>query len=103
MKRGVVFSMDTAYAVFIILLASATIVALLNSSQQKTTSSLYLSRAARDIQDTNQSLNGGLTGSDVGHVKVNDCENADQVGTHRAVVYDGGGSLKVVKTEVCPG
>lgn len=102
MDKGVVFSMDAAYAIFIILLASATIITLLNTSNQTNQQSLYLSRIARDIHDTNMSLNGEINTSKVNWIKVNNCSQSDLVGTHRAVAYNGSGDLKTVKTEVCP-
>ncbi len=102
MDKGVVFSMDTAYAIFIILLASATVITLLNTSTQTNHQSLYLSRIARDIHDTNMSLDGELNTSKVNWIKINNCSEENQVGTHRAVVYNGTGDLKTTTTEVCP-
>lgn len=102
MDKGLVFSMDAVYAIFVILLASVTIIALLNTSKQTNQHSLYLSRISRDVHDTNISLNGTLNTSEVGWIKINNCSQENLVGTHEAVAYNGNGDLKTVTTEVCP-
>lgn len=104
-KRGFVFSMDTAYAILIVLLSSAVIISMLSTSQTDTKETLHLSRIARDIQDVNQSMEGEIDISDVeeeyGNIKINDCEDEDVVATHEAVVYDGDGYTKTITTKVC--
>ncbi|MFW5902312.1 MAG: hypothetical protein ACOCTT_00280 [archaeon] len=105
-EKGFVFSMDTAYAILIILLASAVVMMMINIPQEKTETQLHLSRTARDIQDVNQSMNGELNVKDIEDlyegIKVNDCSNADVITVHEAVVYDGNGDIKTINTEVCP-
>lgn len=100
--KGFVFSMDAAQAVFIVLIASTTIVTLITIPQETTSSSLYLSRLARDLIEVNRSTDDSLSNSDVGWIEINSCEDSDTVGSHEAVVYGSQGDLKTVKVEVCP-
>lgn len=103
MDKAFIFSMDSAYAIFIILLTSVTLVTIINTSQHHTNrEQVYLSRVARDIHDVNQSMDGELDTQNVDWININNCENADTVGTHQAVTYDGEGNLKITKIEVCP-
>jgi len=105
-KKGFVFSMDTAYAILIILLASAVIMAMINIPQEKTGDQLHLSRIARDIHEVNQSMDGNLNVQEIENqysgIKINDCSGEEIIASHEAVVYDNEGELKIITTEVCP-
>jgi len=98
--------MDSAYAIFILLLTSAVIMSMIMIPQEQTESTLQLSRVARDINDVNRSRNGTLTSSNAEDhypgIKVNACQQEDTIVTHEAVAYDGNGEVKVVTVEVCP-
>lgn len=101
-KKGFAFTMDTAYAVFIILIAATTVVTLMETTQQSNEESLYLSRIAGDINTIIQLPGVSIAPEDVTWLKVNDCTEAEVVGTHKAVIYDNDGNLMTNTVEVCP-
>lgn len=97
-QKAFVFTMDAAYAVFIILLATATVMMVLQTTQQSNEDILYLSRLAADINIVEEA-----TGETVNMdwIKINDCAEAETVGTNQAVIYAGNGNVQLNITEVC--
>lgn len=100
--KGFVFSMDTAYAVFIVIMAATTVVMLLETTQQSNEGVLYLSRIAGDIKAVEQAMEAPIDQADINWIKINDCSEAKVVGTHQAVIYDDNGNLVTDTVEVCP-
>jgi len=105
-QKGFVFSLDSAYAIFVVLLASAVIMSMIMIPQEETETTLQLSRIARDITDVNRSIDEALTSSDIEDIypgiKVNNCGQEDTVVTHEAVIYNGNGEVEINTVEVCP-
>ncbi len=97
-QKAFVFTMDAAYAVFIILLATATVMMVLQTTQQSNEDILYLSRLAADINIVEEATGETVN---LNWITVNDCGNADTVGTNQAVVYTDNGNLELKTTKVC--
>ena len=99
MRKGVVFTMDAVFALYVALLLLTTFFFMLEA-KQSSEDIFYLSRIARDVYEVNYSSEGtasiilpsGLSTS---------CTGKNLTAVEPAVVYDDNGVLKYQNTTVC--
>lgn len=94
--RGIVFSIDSAMAIAVLMIVAATTVTLMENNSQSDRES-YLYRLARDTYEVkyynpSASLPSWLS---------TDCTTASQIGSESAIQYNGAGTVKQVTTEAC--
>ncbi len=94
--KGIVFSMDAAAAIAILMIVAATAVTLMENNSQSDRE-LYLYRLARDVYEVRLSNPSASLPSWL----LTDCASASQIGSENAIQYDTAGKVKVVTTKVC--
>ena len=94
--KGMVFSMDSAMAIAILMIVATTTVTLMENNSQSD-KELQLYRLARDAYEVKYYSSSATLPSWLSTT----CVSAAQIGSEAAVQYDTAGKVKEVTTKVC--
>lgn len=100
MKKGIVFTMDAVFALYVALILTTTFFFMFEA-RQSSEDLYHLSRLARDVYEVNYSSGGTLTSITLPAGLSTSCAGKNLTAVESAVVYKTGGNLGYQNITVC--